>query len=90
MSRPDRALIAEIIAAYRAAPRQNNWVRLNEIRARLGAWTRAEVDAALLHLLNTENVSLEPESNRHRLADPEYRDAAVRIGGEDRHLMQIY
>lgn len=78
-----------IISAYNAlARRPGAPVGLVEVRKHVAAWTRGEVDEALLHLLNGSRISLEPEPNRHRLT-AEYRAAAVHIGGEDRHLMQI-
>jgi hypothetical protein len=42
----------------------------------------------LTSLLDAPDVNLEPEPNQKTLK-PEDRRAAVRIGGEDRHLLAI-
>lgn len=80
-----------IIAAYtKLASRPGAAVGLAAVRKNLAQWrTRGEVDTALLRLHSGGRIHLEPEPLRHRL-DAEAREAAIRIGGESRHLMLIY
>ena len=78
-----------IISAYNALARgPGSPVGLSEIRARVSA-SPAQVNAALIRLLHSGRISLEPEPHRHRLTAAS-RAAAIHVGGEDRHLMLIY
>jgi hypothetical protein len=82
-------LAAAIEAAYRgiaAAPGQ--FVSLRELRLRLPGRARPEVDAALAALYTAQRVNLVPGSDQRALSDAD-RDAALRIGGEDKHLISI-
>jgi hypothetical protein len=64
------------------------WVSLSRLRPLFSDVSKAELDKALKDLLNAPDVNLEPEPNQKTLK-PEDRRAAVRIGGEDRHLLAI-
>jgi hypothetical protein len=64
------------------------WIDLTEVRTRLSDLPRAEVDAALRDLIRDDRVRLEPEPFGHRIG-PAERDAAIHIGGEDRHKLWI-
>jgi hypothetical protein len=64
------------------------WIGLAQLRPMLAGVSRAEQDRALVRLLDSDDVRLEPEPHRHRLED-EDRAAAVRIGGEERHKLAI-
>lgn len=68
---------------------EGRWVSLVEIRAQLADLPRAEVDAALRQLIDDDRVRLEPEQISHRIG-PQEHDAAIHIGGEDRHHLRIY
>jgi hypothetical protein len=68
---------------------RERWVSLVEIRARLADLPREEVDAALRQLADGDRAALEPEPFGHRIG-PAERDAAIYIGGEDRHLIKVY
>lgn len=68
---------------------QGRWVSLVELRAQLDDLPRAEQDAALRQLIGDDRVDLEPEPFGHRIG-PAERDAAIHIGGEDRHKIRIY
>lgn len=70
------------------APTPETWVRLVRLRKLLGTDDKAEVDRALLELMKTGTVHLSPDSNTKMLTE-EDRAAAVRIGGEDLHLIAI-
>lgn len=64
-----------------------DWVRLAKIRPRLGA-ERDDVDETLLQMVKAGDTHLVPSSNRKALTDEDHA-AAIRIGGEDKHLMAI-
>lgn len=65
-----------------------DWVRLAKIRPRLDGTDREEVDETLLRMVKTGTTHLVPSSNRKVLTDEDHA-AAIRIGGEDKHLMAI-
>jgi hypothetical protein len=80
---------SRIRTAYRklaADPR--DWVSLADLRPMLGGAPRNDVDAVLKQLSRTKQVVLVPESNRKALTATDH-DAAIRIGGEDNHLLSI-
>lgn len=78
-----------IRTAYRKLARSpRDWVGLADLRPLLGGAAVAEVDAVLKQLSRTGQAHLVPESNRKALTD-EDKEAAVRIGGEDNHLLSI-
>jgi len=70
------------------AARPQDWVRLAKLRPRLNGAARGEVDATLTRMTKTGTVHLVPDSNRKALTDADHA-AAIRIGGEDKHLMAI-
>ena len=63
-------------------------VRLLPIRERLDDLPSTEFDAALLRLAREPGVFLEPEPKLRSLTDAD-RKAAVRVGGEVKHLLSI-
>jgi hypothetical protein len=65
-----------------------DWVRLAKIRPRLNGADRAEVDETLLKMVKAGTTHLVPDSNRKVLTEEDHA-AAIRIGGEDKHLMAI-
>lgn len=65
-----------------------NWVKLAKLRPQLNGAAKAEVDATLRTMTKTGTVHLVPDSNRKALTDADHA-AAIRIGGEDKHLMAI-
>nr|BFE53267.1 hypothetical protein GCM10017745_66940 [Saccharothrix mutabilis subsp. capreolus] len=78
-----------IITVYRGLARApRDWVGLVELRPMLGDIPVAEVDAVLKELSRTGQAHLVPESNRKALT-PADHEAAIRIGGEDNHLISI-
>jgi hypothetical protein len=82
-------LAAGIEAAYRslaAAPGQ--FVSLRAVRLRLPGRPRPAVDAALAALFTAHRVNLVPQSDQRALSAAD-REAALRIGGEDKHLISI-
>ncbi|MFI6634301.1 hypothetical protein ACIBI7_35930 [Nonomuraea fuscirosea] len=79
-----------VFDAYaRTAQGPGRWAGLAELRALLGDMPRAEQDQALRDLERLPYVNVVPESNQ-KLLTPEDREAAVHIGGQDKHLIAVY
>ena len=82
-------LAACIEAGYRSlAATPGQFVSLRELRLRLPARPRPDVDKALAALFTAQRINLIPQSNQRALSD-EDREAALRIGGEYKHLISI-
>jgi hypothetical protein len=64
------------------------WVDLTALRPLLGDVPKDEVDRALVRLLRSPEVRLDPEPFGHRVG-PAERLAAVHVGGEARHKLAI-
>jgi len=81
--------VAEVRAAYESlASRPGAWVSLAQVREALSHLSREEVDGALVRLDLEPSTYLIPEANQKMLSEAE-RDAAVHVGGEDKHLLSI-
>ena len=79
----------EIRAAYDGlVSRPGAWVNLSRLRDALPHLTRDEVDEALLRLNLEPWAYLIPEANQKTLSEAD-REAAVHVGGEDKHLLSI-
>ncbi|GLY36707.1 hypothetical protein Amsp01_027310 [Amycolatopsis sp. NBRC 101858] len=77
-----------IRVAYRELVKEpRGWVGLVDLRPKLGA-PATEVDAVLKELSRAGKVHLVPEDNRKALTAADH-EAAIRIGGEDSHLLSI-
>jgi len=75
--------------AYRSlASRPWDWVQLRDLRPRLGDWPRGEVDAELIRMFRAKEVNLTLHEDRGRLTQAD-RDAALRLGVEDMHLISM-
>ncbi|MEV7098251.1 hypothetical protein AB0M80_35965 [Amycolatopsis sp. NPDC051045] len=86
---PTEDLETRIRVAYRELVREpRGWVGLVDLRPKLGGAPAAEVDAVLKELSRTGQVHLVPEDNRKALTAADH-EAAIRIGGEDNHLLSI-
>jgi hypothetical protein len=88
---PVRVLHLEesIRAAYRKLAREpRDWVLLTQLRPLLGDAPRGPVDEALRQLSRSGRANLVPQANQKTLTDAD-REAAVRIGNEDCHLISI-
>ena len=82
-------LDSRIRAAYtKLAGAPGDYVDLTELRPLIADASKGEVDKALVRLLDSPDVRLEPEPFGHRIGAEE-RKAAVHIGGEDRHKLAI-
>lgn len=82
-------LAADIRATYESlADEPGAWVGLARLRAALADVPRADLDAALLEMVRARGVMLNPEFNQKTLT-PADRHAAIRLGGENTHLLAI-
>lgn len=77
----------QIRRAYWALANGRTWVLLTEVRDLIDA-TKGEIDAALRLMERQTGVHLAPEADQKQLTRAD-RDAAVRIGGRDKHLIAI-
>jgi hypothetical protein len=86
---PAEDLDALVRKAYaEIAGQSGELVSLALLRPRLAGADRPDVDAALVALSSAPDVRIIPESNQKTLTAAQ-RDAAVRIGNQDRHLIAI-
>jgi hypothetical protein len=84
-----RDLSGRIRTAYgKLVSAPGEWVNLTALRGQLADVSKGELDKALKAMLRDDDVRLEPEPFGHRVGDAE-RQAAVHIGGEDRHKLAI-
>jgi hypothetical protein len=80
---------ATIATLYRRlAEKQGDWVPLARLRPLLGDTPRAEVDRVLKDMSKARRAHLAPDPDRKSLTADD-RDAAIRIGGEDNHLIVV-
>ena len=83
------SLRERIRQAYRSlASRPWDWVELRDLRAQLGDWPRREVDLELTQMFRDKDVNLTLHEDRGRLTQAD-RDAALRLGVEDMHLISM-
>ncbi|MDT7803164.1 MAG: hypothetical protein QOI78_6597 [Actinomycetota bacterium] len=81
-------LEGRIRIAYRELVKEpRGWVGLVDLRPKLGE-PADEVDAVLKELSAAGKIHLVPEDNRKALTAA-HHEAAIRIGGEDNHLLSI-
>ena len=86
---PAGSLGDRIRQAYRnLASRPRDWVELRDLRAQLGDWPRREVDLELTRMFRENEVNFTLHEDRGRLTQAD-RDAALRLGVEDMHLMSM-
>jgi|tagenome__1003787_1003787.scaffolds.fasta_scaffold20847649_2 hypothetical protein len=78
-----------IRAAYSALARDpGDFVRLVDLRSRLDGAAREDVDDVFLEMSRNRRAHFAPDSNTKMLTAADHA-AAVRIGGEDNHLIVI-
>lgn len=83
------ALARRILAAYEAlVSRPGGTIRLADLRAEIGVSDPEEVAATLLRLDRDRVIQLEPDPYRLGLTQAD-RECAVRLGGEDMHLLRV-
>jgi hypothetical protein len=85
---PEESIVDRVRRAYAdLAAEPEGWVSLTNLRRQLDGLPRHDVDQALKDL-DGNGVTLIPEENQKTLT-AEDRAAAVRIGGEDNHLLSM-
>jgi hypothetical protein len=78
-----------IRSAYRElAGAPGRWVGLAELREKLLGVSRDAVDAELERMASSPGVHIQAESNQKTLTEAD-RAAAVRFGGDERHMLMI-
>lgn len=86
---PETALRLRIVGAYEAlADKPHAWVSLRRLRPFFPDVSRSALDSALAELSREDGVNIVPESNRKTLTKADV-EAAVRLGGQDNHLLAI-
>ena len=86
---PSGSLRDRIREAYRnLASRPWDWVELRDLRAQLGDWPRGEVDPELVRMFRAKEINLTLHEDRGRLTQAD-RDAALRLGVDDMHLISM-
>ena len=87
--KPPGSLRERIRQAYRSlASRPRDWVELRDLRGQLGDWPRREVDQELIRMFRKKDVDLTLHEDRGRLTQAD-RDAALRLGVDDMHLISM-
>lgn len=85
----DGDLTARVTAAYAVlTPGPGEFVKLRELRAYLTDIPRSALDGALASMFTARCVNLIPQANQSALT-AEDREAALRLGGEHKHLISI-
>ena len=86
---PVKSIEDQIMAAYDGLSKQHgDLVSLVRLRDQLSQIDRADLDKALKAMDRERVIQLEPDPNRKALTR-EVREAAVSIGGEDKHFITI-
>ena len=86
---PAGSLRDRVRQAYRnLASRPSDWVELRDLRAQLGDWPRREVDLELTRMFRDKDINLTLHEDRGRLTQAD-RDAALRLGVDDMHLISM-
>ncbi|MEU8069152.1 hypothetical protein [Micromonospora sp. NPDC048169] len=86
---PSGSMEARVVAAYRAlADEPGAWVSLRRLRPFFADVPRGDLDEALRRLSRSEGVTIAPESNQKTLTGADI-EAALRLGGQDNHLLAI-
>lgn len=84
---PGDPVEARILSAYRSlAQRPAQFVKLAVLRPQAADIPSADIDSALARMYRAQRVNLIPHSSP-QLVTEEDRQAALRIGGEDKHLI---
>jgi hypothetical protein len=81
-----RQAVADAYAKFAARP--NELVSLVKIRTAFGDMPREEQDRILKQMVREQLIQLDPDPNTKAIPK-EGKDAAVRLGGEDKHFISI-
>ncbi|MCI4645622.1 MAG: hypothetical protein MRY64_12655 [Hyphomonadaceae bacterium] len=75
--------------AYRAlAKRPQDWVQLRDLRPRLAGAAKTDVDSTLKRMLLDKEINLTLNEDQGALTQAD-RDAAIRIGVDDMHMLSM-
>jgi hypothetical protein len=86
---PDDDLQARIRGLYESlASHPGAWVQHTAVRRKLADVPEADLDEAFNLISRADDVEMMPESNQKTLTDEDRRNA-VRVGGQDTHLIAI-
>jgi hypothetical protein len=86
---PQEDVEGQVLAAYSSlAKRRGDLVSLVRLRDRLPGVDRETLDAALKSMDRRREIQLEPDPN-HKSLPSEAREAALRLGGEDKHFIRM-
>jgi hypothetical protein len=86
---PEQDVESSIRAGYRALTSDAGaFIKLSDLRQKLADVSRTDLDTALDRMYRAQLINLIPQSNRRELTDAD-RESALRIGGEDKHLVSI-
>lgn len=89
LAEPSGNLKDQVRAAYRAlAKRPQDWVMLCELRPRLGNAAKSEVDSTLKRMFLDKEINLTLNDDQGSLTQAD-RNAAVRIGANDMHMLSM-
>lgn len=78
-----------IVTIYRSLRQgANPWVGMADLRDRLSAFSRGQVDDALMDLVRAGRLISIPEENQKTITSRD-RAAAFRLGGEDNHMIAM-
>lgn len=82
--------VANIIGKPVGANEQNPWVSLLRLRTALAVrgWDRERQDRELRRFIRDDKGGAVPENNQKSLSQAQ-RDAAIRMGGQDKHLFTV-
>lgn len=79
----------QIHNAYRAiAKRPQDWVQLRELRPKLAGAAKSEVDSTLKRMFLDKEINLTLNDDQGALTQAD-RDAAIRIGANDMHMLSM-
>jgi hypothetical protein len=86
---PGQPIEERVRAAYQQlAKAPADWVSLTQLRSLVDDVPKADLDAVLVRMNRMPDVTFVPESNQKTLTRAD-REAAVRIGDQDKHLLSI-
>ena len=86
---PAGSLRDRIRQAYRTLASQPwDWVELRDLRKQLADWPRPEVDLEIIRMFREKDVNLTLHEDRGRLTQAD-RDAALRLGVDDMHMISM-
>jgi DNA-binding Lrp family transcriptional regulator len=88
LAKPDD-IEAAVMGAYRVlATEPGEFVKLRELRERLPAILRADLDSALERMYRARQVNLVPQANQQALTDADL-ESALWVGDEFKHLLSV-